>query len=176
MFKTLRFHLFAGVPVVIVGVAASVHPTGYGTSKMYVCHLQAVPTIQKNRSFRMDFLNLRFPREGIQWFQTKNLPYPKIMSQQSEYISSSLPIRCWLSTEDQFIWVFLAPVVAVIVVSKDPIVVCITAFFFTIVCMFHLIKLNDNFFLSLFLKNNTELSISFTFRSTLLSSLQLWKW
>jgi len=47
-----------GVPVIIVGVAASVHPTGYGTSKI-----------------------------------------------------------CWLSTEDHFIWVFLAPVVAIIVIN-----------------------------------------------------------
>ena len=35
-------------------------------------------------------------------------------------VSSSLSIRCWLSTEDHFIWVFLGPVVAIIVVSKDP--------------------------------------------------------
>lgn len=27
--------------------------------------------------------------------------------------------RCWLSIDDQFIWVFLAPVVVVIVVSWD---------------------------------------------------------
>lgn len=47
-----------GVPVVIVGVAAPIHPTGYGTNKV-----------------------------------------------------------CWLSTEDHFIWVFLGPVVAIIVIN-----------------------------------------------------------
>lgn len=52
---------FVGVPVVIVGVAASVHPTGYGTSKMYVCHLRAAQTIQKNISFRMGFSSFDSP-------------------------------------------------------------------------------------------------------------------
>ncbi|KAL9976357.1 hypothetical protein ACROYT_G013651 [Oculina patagonica] len=53
------YHLIGwGFPVIIVGVAAAVHPTGYGTSTI-----------------------------------------------------------CWLSTEDQFIWVFLAPIVAVIVIN-----------------------------------------------------------
>jgi len=47
-----------GAPVIIVGVAASVHPKGYGTGKI-----------------------------------------------------------CWLSTEDHFIWAFLAPVIAVIVIN-----------------------------------------------------------
>ena len=102
--------------------------------------------------------------EGFQRLHTKNLLCSKIMS-YCKSVSSSLSIRCWLSTEDHFIWVFLGPVVAIIVVSKDSFL-CVTpwvenTFVSTNVCKFYLIKVSDKMFWRFFafkkLHNYTKL-------------------
>ena len=76
---------------------------------------------QKKHFLYNELAILRFPhsRRDFKDCTLKNLQYPKIMS-YCKSISSSFSIRCWLSTEDHFIWVFLGPVVAIIVVSRDP--------------------------------------------------------
>lgn len=137
----------------------------------YVCRLvlQGLPTSQVFQSLLLEW-QLQFTQQDMapakcmsftsspkySEYTSFRMSFPffsdcrlKLFCLQSKYISSSLSIRCWLSTEDHFIWVFLAPVVAVIVVSKDPFL-CLAprvekTFVFTDVCMFYL-NLMINFF------------------------------
>ncbi|XP_022794237.1 uncharacterized protein LOC111332998 [Stylophora pistillata] len=90
-----------GIPVIIVGLAASIHPEGYGTIKScwLSIHDQFIwvflaPVVLVIVVIIIVGLAASIHPEG----------YGTIKS-------------CWLSIDDQFIWVFLAPVVLVIVVN-----------------------------------------------------------
>lgn len=119
---------------------------------MYVCHLYTSSLNQKKHFLYNELAILRFPhlRRDFKDCTLKKLLYPKIMS-YCKSVSSSFSIRCWLSTEDHFIWVFLGPVVAIIVVSRDPFSrvtpwVENWTFVSANVCKFYLIKFSDKMF------------------------------